>query len=496
MSMLVQLARAAGVPGSQSVSDPEYSASWTTTFREPLLVPAGSTLGLQGAALASNLDTALTIRIEQDITMSCRFLVWIPLINNDIVSTFYPASSTTHSDGGQTNAPAWMSVAPIPTPITTGGDYLVKDTTFSIPKGLYTPEGLCQKVTQATSVIVNDYGRSGDLLSPFSVAVNADFDKQQYWLENAPGSNLKGAQLDWHNNPSIFNLAIFGSPSGLVMRWDDGVGRVELAYAHNPMQNATGAEVTHRLPTFNPATGQVLGQQYTFFGDKSGIVLTDVGFGNSGQPDWNSPTNIFSILGFTFEDLLIPGDWHAIRDGGIGPAECPSFTQTLISANLMPDSSEQPGSRSGLIDPSGNPPNFIASLGQRGRQASNGPRSYGTESPMILVECDVLQEPTMVCSDGRRRRIIGYATKEFESGGFLFTSLSANAVFTRTTTLSSVGVRLLDSSKDFSVSTGIGLASELILEFQLAGEPEDASPGAAAKKKRQQRRRRHKTQRP
>jgi hypothetical protein len=118
---------------------------------------------------------------------------------------------------------------------------------------------------------------------------------------------------------------------------------------------------------------------------------------------------------------------------------------------------------------------------------------------MILVECDVLQEHTMICGDGRRRRIIGYATKEFEAGGFLYTSLSASAVFTRTTTLSSVGIRLLDSSKDFSVSTGIGLASELILEFQLAGEPEEASPGAVGKKKhiaQQQQRRRHKTQRP
>jgi hypothetical protein len=97
----------------------------------------------------------------------------------------------------------------------------------------------------------------------------------------------------------------------------------------------------------------------------------------------------------------------------------------------------------------------------------------------------------MVCSDGRRRRCIGYVTKELESGGFIYTSLSAEAVFPRTTTISSITVRLLDSSKNFTEVRGLGLASELFLEFQLAEVPEE-SPGAA--KKRRQRRR--KAQRP
>jgi hypothetical protein len=220
--------------------------------------------------------------------------------------------------------------------------------------------------------------------------------------------------------------------------------------------------------------------------------LTDVGFGNSGQPDWESADNVFNLLGFSFEELLIPGNWQAIQNGNIMPSNCPSFTSTLTTANLMPMSSDSPGSRSGVMSTA---PEFISSLGQRGRQASNGPRSYGTDSPILLVECDVLPEPTMICSDGRRRRVIGYVTKELEAGGFIYTSLSAEAVFPRTTTISSITVRLLDSSKDFRVVTGLGLASELILEFQLADAPE-TSPGAAKKHISQKLQRRRKAQRP
>jgi hypothetical protein len=304
---------------------------------------------------------------------------------------------------------------------------------------------------------------------------------------------MVGAVLDYHNNGGAFNLSIFGSPSGLVMRWDDEIGRTELAYAHNPMQDASGSEATRRLATY--ANGAQITDAFTFFGDRSGICLTDVGFGNEGQPDWESADNVFNLLGFSYDDLLIPGNWQAIQNGNIRPSNCPSFTSTLTTANLMPMSSSDPGSRSGVMSSA---PEFISSLGQRGRQSSSGPRSYATDSPIILVECDVLPEPTMVCSDGRRRRIIGYVTKELESGGFIYTSLSAEAVFPRTTIISSITVRLLNSSKDFSVVTELGLATELILEFQLA-EVVSGTPGAAKKNitqpaVRQQRRR--KAQRP
>jgi hypothetical protein len=316
--------------------------------------------------------------------------------------------------------------------------------------------------------------------------VNSASDIGKFWLESSEAFGMVGAVLDYGNNGGSFNLSIFGSPSGLVMRYDENIGRVELAYAHNPMQDSTGSEVTKRLKTY--ANGAQITDAFTFFGDRSGVCLTDVGFGNAGQPDWESADNIFNILGFSFEDLLIPGNWQAIQNGNIRPSNCPSFTNTLTTANLMPMSSSDPGSRSGVM---ASAPQFIASLGQRGRQASNGPRSYGTDSPVILVECGCLPEPTMVCSDGRRRRIIGYVTKELESGGFIYTSLSAEAVFPRTTTISSITVRLLDSSKNFTEVRGLGLASELILEFQLAEVPEE-SPGAAKK----QRQRRRKAQRP
>jgi hypothetical protein len=361
-----------------------------------------------------------------------------------------------------------------------------RQTTFTVPAGFYTPQGLAEKVTSATSGIITTNGSGGQLASPFSILVNSATDIDHFWLESSEAFGMVGAVLDYHNNGGAFNLSIFGSPSGLVMRFDDAGGRMELAYAHNPMQDATGSEATRRLATY--ANGAQITDAFTFFGDRSGVCLTDVGFGNADQPDWESADNIFNILGFSFEDLLIPGNWQAIQNGNIMPRNCPSFTSTLTTANLMPMSSDSPGSRSGVMSSA---PEFISSLGQRGRQASNGPRSYGTDSPILLVESDVLPEPTMICSDGRRRRILGYVTKELESGGFIYTSLSAEAVFPRTTTISSITVRLLDSSKDFRVVTGLGLASELILEFQLAEVPE-ASPGAA--KKRRQRRR--KAQRP
>jgi hypothetical protein len=316
--------------------------------------------------------------------------------------------------------------------------------------------------------------------------VNSATDIGKFWLESSEAFGMVSAVLDYHNNGGVFNLSIFGSPSGLVMRWDDNISRTELAYAHSPMQDASGSEATKRLKTY--ANGAQVTDSYTFFGDRSGVCLTDVGFGNAGQPDWESADNVFNILGFSFEDLLIPGNWQAIQNGNIMPRACPSFTSTLTTANLMPETSDSPGSRSGAMTSA---PDFIASLGQRGRQASNGPRSYGTDSPVLLVECDILPVPTMICSDGRRRRIIGYVTKELESGGFIYTSISAEAVFPRTTAISSVTVRLLDSSKDFRVVTGLGLASELILEFQLAPLPE-ANPGTAKKHIAQQLQRRRK----
>jgi hypothetical protein len=363
-----------------------------------------------------------------------------------------------------------------------GGDLVSRQTTFTVPAGFYTPQGLAEKVTSASSGIINTNGSGGQLASPFSILVNSATDIGKFWLESSEAFGMVGAVLDYHNNGGAFNLSIFGSPSGLVMRWDDNIGRMELAYGHNPMQDATGSEATRRLATYT--NGTQVTDAFTFFGDRSGVCLTDVGFGNAGQPDWESPNNIFNVLGFSFKDLLLTGNWQRVQNDSILPANYPSFTSTLTTANLMPMSSDSPGSRSGLVTPSA--PEFISSPGQRGRQASNGPRSYGTESPVILVECDILPEPTMICSDGRRRRIVGYVTKELESGGFIYTSLSAEAVFSRTTAISSVTVRLLDSSKDFRVVTGLGLASELILEFQLAEVPE-ASPGAA--KKRRQRRR-------
>jgi hypothetical protein len=361
-----------------------------------------------------------------------------------------------------------------------------RQTTFTIPAGFYTPQGLAAKVTEASSGIITTNGSGGQLASPFSILINSATDLDHFWLESSEALGMVGAVLDYHDNGGAFNLSIFGSPSGLVMRWDDDIGRMELAYAHNPMQDASGSEVTRRLATY--ANGAQITDAFTFFGDRSGVCLVDAGFGNAGQPDWESADNVFNVLGFSYDDLLLPGNWQAIQNGNIRPSNCPSFTSTLTTANLMPMSSDSPGSRSGVMSTA---PEFISSLGQRGRQASTGPRSYGTDSPIILVECDVLPEPTMICSDGRRRRCLGYVSKELESGGFIYTSLSAEAVFPRTTTISSITVRLLDSSKGFTEVRDLGLATELILEFQLADVPEES---LGASKKRRQRRR--KAQRP
>jgi hypothetical protein len=374
----------------------------------------------------------------------------------------------------------WVRSAPVPSSGIAGGDLFVRQTSFTVPAGYYSPQGLAERVTAATNIISTTNGSGGQLASPFSILVNGNSDTGKFWLENSEAGGILGGRLDFHYNGGAFNLALLGSPYGLVMRWDDAIGRMELAYSHLPMLGPDGSEVTKRVPTYS--NGTQINDAYTFFGDRSGVVLVDTGFGRPGQPPWQSNNNIFNVLGFSYEQLLLPGGWQEIQDSGRQPSACPSFTSTLTNTNLMPTTSDSPGSRAGALS---SPLDFVASLGQRGRQAISGPRNFGTDSPVILVEVDVLPAPTLLCGDGRRRRILAYITKELESGGFIYTSLSAEAVFPRTTTISSITVRLLDSSKDFTEVQGLGFASELFLDFQMAEVPE----ASVATKKRRHRRR-------
>jgi hypothetical protein len=209
--MLVQLSRSSGIPGSVTVSDPSYTAAWTTTFKEPLLVPAESVVGLQGAAVSSILNSALTIRLEHAITMHCTFIVWVPLIDNKVVSTYYAAA---RNPAGQTSTPMWLRSDPIPSSGVPGGDIFPRHTTFTVPSGFYTPQGLAQKVTEVTSGIITTNGSGGQLASPFSILVNSSTDIGKFWLESSEALGMVGAVLDYANNGGILICRSSAAPQG------------------------------------------------------------------------------------------------------------------------------------------------------------------------------------------------------------------------------------------------------------------------------------------
>jgi hypothetical protein len=237
-------------------------------------------------------------------------------------------------------------------------------------------------------------------------------------------------------------------------------------------------------------------QAYLFGGDKSGVILTSCGFGGVGEPDWASPGNIFFLLGFDYSDLILAGGVEHIQANDILPTETPGYVSTLINANIFVDPSSSPGSRGSIYN---NPPEFIVSLGQKGKTASNPPRTYGNKSPTLIIECDQLESPTMVCGDGLARRVLGYATNELSSGGYVYTSLSAESVYTKDTVLTHISVRILDSSKGYSALKGLGVTSEMVVQIDLATPEEDgAAPGAIVHStgKTRRRRRRHKAKKP
>jgi hypothetical protein len=322
--------------------------------------------------------------------------------------------------------------------------------------------------------------------------VNKLGDTARYWLESAP--DVLGARLDFEQNGGAYQLSLFGSPSGLVMRWDPVVGKMALMYAHQPMLDASSQEVTLRMADFR---GGGTPQAYLFVGDKSGAILTSCGFGGVGEPDWASPGNIFYLLGFDYTDLILAGGVEHIQANNILPNECPGYVSTLVNANIFVDPSDSPGSRASIFS---NAPTFIVSLGQKGKTASNPPRTYGNKSPMLIIECDQLESPSMICGDGLMRRVLGFATNELSSGGYVYTSLSAESVYTKDTVLTHLSVRILDSSKGYAALKGLGVTSEMVVQIDLATPEEEdgAAPGAIVHStgKTRRRRRRHKAKPP
>jgi hypothetical protein len=483
--MLVQLARELGVPGNTDIASDEYTATWTTTFVQPLVVPAGSAIGLQAVALASNLNNDLTLHLDHDIRMDCSFIVWLPLVNNKTVSTFVNGKRSSHSQSPQ---PAWLRRYPLPAAGVQGGSIAELYTHFIVPRGSYTPTGLAERVTQATNIAIGYDGGDLELGSPFSVLVNNLTDTDRFWLESAP--DVLGARLDFEQNGGSYQLALFGAPSGLVMRWDPVVGKMALMYAHDPMQDSGAQEITRRLPDFS--SGVTTPQAFLFSGDKSGVIITSCGFGGVREREWASPANIFYLLGFDYDDLILAGGLGHIQTNNILPNECPGYVSTLINANLFVDPSDSPGSRASIFS---NAPEFIVSLGQKGRVASNPPRTYGNKSPTLIIECDQLESPSMICGDGLARRVLGFATNELSSGGYVYTSLSAESVYTKDTVLTHISVRILDSSKGYTALKGLGVTSELVVQIDIATPEEEdgAAPGALLRGKTRRRRRRHKT---
>jgi len=481
--MLVQLARELGSPGSADLGSADYTASWTTTFAQPLVVPAGSAIGLQGVALASNLNNDLTLKIDNEIRMECSFIIWIPLINNKTVSTYVNGGRSVAS---QLPYPAWLRRYPLPAAGVQGGPIAEVRTHFTIPAGAYTPTGLAERVTQATNVAMASYGSNLALSSPFSCLITKDGDAGRFWLESAP--DVLGGRLDFEQNGGTYAIAMFGAPAGLVVRWDPLVGKMSLMYAHDPMQDSGSQEVTMRMPDYRGGGTPV---DFLFGGDKSGAVLTSCGFGGLGEPEWASRANIFYLLGFDYKDLMVLGGVATIQARNLLPQDHPGYVHTLINANLFVDPSVNPGTRGGIFS---NAPDLIVSLGQQGRVASNPPRTYGNKSPTLIIECDQLESPTMVCADGLARRVLGYATNELSSGGYIYTSLSAESVYTKDTVLSHISVRVLDSAKGFQSLEGIGVTSELVVQIDIAKPEEDeaAAPGEKLSGKPRRRRRRAK----
>lgn len=479
--MIFQLARqGATLPGSTNPEDAEYAAAWRTTLREPVQLPAGSAISLQGAAISSSLDTALSITIDEEITMNCTFLTWVTLIDNKSFRC-YKADNSGPDPSGQSYLPAFICGPPLPKNDVPGGGYVVTNGSFKIDAGSYTPQGLAERVTEVTREIIATTGHSGANASPFSIMFDMPQDleggvttgKPLYWL-TFEGTGKIGGVLDYHNLAGAYNITLLGSPLGLTMSYDDDIGRVELQYAHLPMQDKSGIEIAVLSQLYD--AGAAATNQFELVSDRTGIILTDVGFGYSGQPPWDSPNNIFAILGFEFGDLLLPGGIDEIASKTLQPQRCPSFTRTLRTANLMPFASTEPAANTGK----GHPPQ-VATTGQQGVQASRPPKSFGvTQSPLYLIECDLLPEPLFWCSDGHRRRIIGYVTRELESGGYLYTGLSDEVVLQKSILVSSIGIRMLDPANDFRVVEGLGVTSYVHLSVSTPGgvSPEIAASAA------------------
>ena len=103
----------------------------------------------------------------------------------------------------------------------------------------------------------------------------------------------------------------------------------------------------------------------------------------------------------------------------------------------------------------------------------------------------------MICGDGLMRRVLGFATNELSSGGYIYTSLSGESVYTKETVLTHLSVRILDSSKRYAALKGLGVTSEIVVQIDLATPDEDgAAPGAIVRGKPRRRRRRHKAKPP
>ena len=115
---------------------------------------------------------------------------------------------------------------------------------------------------------------------------------------------------------------------------------------------------------------------------------------------------------------------------------------------------------------------------------------------MLIIECDQLENPSMICGDGLMRRVLGFATNELSSGGYIYTSLSGESVYTKDTVLTHLSVRILDSSKGYTALKGLGVTSEMVVQIDLATPEEDVAPPGAMIRKTRRRRRRHKAKTP